>query len=48
VVLDMNGANRISQAILDTTTLDIEFLYRNGAPVVPNTNPTERTDDEHP
>jgi hypothetical protein len=33
VVLDMNGAHRISQAILDTTALDIEFLYRNGAAV---------------
>lgn len=33
VVLDMNGRNRINLAILDATTLQLEFLYRNGAPV---------------
>ena len=27
VVLDMNSRNRISQAILDTTILDLSFLY---------------------
>jgi hypothetical protein len=31
VVLDMNGKNRINLAILDAATLELEFLYRNGA-----------------
>ena len=33
VVLDMNGNDRVSQAILDPKTLEIEFLLRNGTPV---------------
>jgi predicted phosphodiesterase len=45
VVLDMNGTNRV---ILDTATLGLEFLYRNGAPAVPDTHEPERTDDGRP
>jgi hypothetical protein len=33
VVLDRSGRKRINLAILDTATHDIEFLYRNGAPI---------------
>ena len=48
VVLDMNGKNRVNLAILDATTLDLEFLYRNGDPAVPDTHEPERTDDGRP
>ncbi|WP_167738008.1 metallophosphoesterase [Cryobacterium sp. MDB2-10] len=30
VVLDSNGPHRVNLAILNTATLDLEFLYRNG------------------
>lgn len=47
VVLDMNGKGRVNLAILNTLTLGLEFLYRNGAPAEaapdqPDT--TDRTD----
>lgn len=32
VVLDMNGNDRVSQAILDPNSLEVLFLYRNGKP----------------
>lgn len=32
VVIDMAGSRRISQAILDVRSLDIEFLFRDGTP----------------
>jgi hypothetical protein len=44
VVLDMNGKHRVNLAILSTTTLDLEFLYRNGTPYVPDTNTPDRSD----
>lgn len=44
VVLDMNGRGRINLAILDTSTLELEFLYRNGAPAEPHPTAPERTD----
>lgn len=34
VVMDMAGPRRISQAILDVATLDVHYLYRDGAPAV--------------
>jgi len=34
VVMDMAGPGRISHAILDVDTLDVQYLYRDGAPVV--------------
>jgi hypothetical protein len=48
VVLDMNGKDRANLAILDTATLDLEVLYRNGTPAVPDTHEPERTDDGRP
>jgi hypothetical protein len=48
VVLDMNGKHRVNLAILHTTTLDLELLYRNGAPAEPDTNAPERTDNDRP
>ncbi|TFC86912.1 hypothetical protein E3T24_05905 [Cryobacterium sp. TmT2-59] len=48
VVLDTNGKNRVNLTILNTATLGLEFLYRNGAPVVPDTHQPERTDDGRP
>ena len=37
VVLDESGKDRVNVAILDTATLEIEFMYRNGAPApIPN------------
>lgn len=46
VVLDMNGKHRVNLAILHTTTLDLELLYRNGAPAKPDTNAPERTNND--
>ena len=46
VVLDMNGKNRVNLAILDTATLDLEFLYRNGAPAKSTFSAPERTADD--
>jgi predicted phosphodiesterase len=48
VVLDMNGKDRVNLAILDTATLGLEFLDRNGAHAVPDAHEPERTDDGRP
>ena len=48
VVLDMNGRDRVNLAILNVSTLELEFLYRNGAPAEPETRAPERTDDGRP
>ncbi|WP_158253285.1 MULTISPECIES: metallophosphoesterase [unclassified Cryobacterium] len=48
VVLDMNGKCRVNMAILNTTTLDLEFMYRNGASVQPEIDTPERNDNDQP